>query len=137
MVFNSTLCSASYFDDIFIAQCLRFFDDDIVGFSSMVAILDIAVVHVYTLDLQKYVKYHKKLTDIKKEICQFLSHASIFQDKRADFPQYQPMTRHTPFSSMYFCGKKKEAIDKPDWFMGWRIKSVYLWLSICDVFHLA
>ena len=75
-------CSASYFDDIFIAQCLRFFDDDIVGFSPMVAILDIAVVHVYTLDL----KYHKKLTDIKKEICQFLSHASIFQDKRADFP---------------------------------------------------
>jgi len=41
------------------------------------------------------------------------------------------------FLNMYFCGKKKEAIDKPDWFMGWRIKSVYLWLSICDVFHLA
>jgi len=47
------------------------------------------------------------------------------------------MTRQAVLPSMYFCGKKKEAIGKPDWFMGWRIKSVYLWLSICDVFHLA
>lgn len=37
---------------------------------------------------------------------------------------------------MYFCGKKKGAKDKPDWFMAWRIKSVYLWLSICELFHL-